>query len=772
MSVALLPMLKIHQPQIVLTSMSKKFYIFMLSLISVTTCSAQFKYTVSVKTPKGLPISGVSIKGKNLLYPGITDTAGIYLFETNQDSMLLTFSLTGYNTETEIAKPNIILHVILKNEAIFEDEINVNVYAKKTTITDAAAPVSILNTASLNRSDQTSFVSAVNTVAGLKMDERSPGSYRISIRGNLLRSAFGVRNVKVYLNGIQFTDASGNTYFNSLAVNSINKIQLIKGPGGSMYGAGTGGVMLLENDAEKINRSLQIISGQYGLFDASALYNINNDKTKQGIALSHQKSKGYREHTEMRRDVFSYAITHSLNKKNIINANIIYSDLFYETPGGLTAAQVAVNPRKARPAVGIFRGSVDQKAAIYLKHFYSSVSDEIKLSSYWKNITGAYLSLVKFKNPAIRNFEEKKEIGSGGRSLFEFNKDKYSAAFGGELQYSFINTSTYGNRLGIRDTLQYNDYIKVRQVNIFAQAGMKLPMRFEITAGISYNNFYYGFNRKTLPTETATSNFTPQFIPRISLLKKVADNASVYLSYGKGYSPPTIDEIHASNGEFNGMLNAESGTNYEIGFKSNFYKKVLSVDISYYLFRLQNTIVSRRDASGAEFYLNAGNTKQTGLEYSVTYFPVSNPQGFLSKLKIQALCTNLKANFGEYQQGNVKYTGNQLTGTSPFIFSLLADVQTINGIYSNITYTYTDKIPVNDANTFFAKAYNLLLIKIGLEKYLTQKIKYDLFGTWAKGFNKNYSLGNDLNAAGNRFFNPSAPQAFTVGIKLSSEHKK
>ncbi len=696
MSVALLPIFKIRQPQIVSTKMIKKIYIFTLFLLSVTISSAQFKYAVSVKNLAGLPIIGVSVTGVNFLYPGITDAEGIYLFETTRDSMLLSFSLTGYNTVTEVAKPNMVLNVILKNEAIISDEMNVNVYAKKTTITDAAAAVSILNTASLNRSDQTSFVSAVNTVAGVKMDERSPGSYRISIRGNLLRSAFGVRNVKVYLNDIQYTDASGNTYFNSLAVNSINKIQIIKGPGGSMYGAGTGGVMLLENDAEKINRSLQISFGQYGLFDASALYNISNDKTKQGIALSHQQSKGFREHTEMRRDVLSYALTHSLNKKNTINANIVYSDLFYETPGGLTAAQVAANPRKARPAAGIFRGAVDQKAAIYLKHFYSSVSDEIKLSSHWKNITGAYLSLVRFKNPSIRNFEEKKEIGSGGRSLFEFNKDKYSAAFGGELQYSFINTSTYGNRLGIRDTLQYNDYIKVRQANIFAQAGMKLPMRFEITAGISYNNFHYDFQRKTLPAETAKSNFTPQFIPRISLLKKVADYGSVYLSYGKGYSPPTIDEIHASNGEFNSKLNAERGTNYEIGFKSNFYKKILSVDISYYLFRLQNTIVSRRDASGAEFYLNAGNTKQTGLEYSVTYFPISNPQGFLSKLKIQALGTNLHAKFGEYQQGNVKYTGNQLTGTSPFIFSLLADVQTINGIYTNITYTFTDKIPVNE----------------------------------------------------------------------------
>ena len=748
--------------------MIRKLSIFTLFLLFITTSFAQFPYTVSVKNLRGLPISGVSIKGVNFQYSGTTDIAGNNLFEANRDSILLSFSLFGYKTVTEIAKLGKVLYVTLKNEENLSDEMNVNVYARTSTIKDAAAAVNVLDNLSLYRSDQTSFVSALNTVAGVKMDERSPGSYRISIRGNLLRSAFGVRNVKVYLNGIPYTDASGNTYFNSLAVNSINKIQIIKGPAGSMYGAGTGGVIMLDNDAEKIGRTLQLTGGSFGLLTADGSYDIKKNRTKQGVALSHQQSKGYREHTELRRDVISYALTLQANKKNKINTNIIYSDLFYETPGGLTAAQVAVNPKQARPAAGIFRGAAEQKAAIYLKHFYISLSDEIILNSHWKNITGAYLSLIRFKNPSIRNYEQKKETGSGGRSIFEFNANKYSAAFGGEYQYSFINTSTYGNRLGVKDTLQYNDKIIVRQVNIFAQGGMKLPMRFEVIAGISYNHFNYSFKRINFPGETAESNFTPQFIPRISLLKKVSDKGSIYLSYSKGYSPPTIDEIHSSNGKFNRDLNAEKGTNYEIGIKTNLIKNILSADISYYLFRLQNTIVSRRDASGAEFYLNTGNTKQTGVEYSLIYFPINKSRGFLSKLKLQAVGTNLHARFGEYQQGNVKYGGNQLTGTSPFIFSLLADVQMATGIYTNLTYTFTDKIPLNDANTFFAKAYNLLLIKIGLEKQLTNKIKCDFFGTWSKGFNQNYSLGNDLNAAGNKFFNPSAPQAITIGVKLCS----
>ena len=74
------------------------------------------------------------------------------------------------------------------------------------------------------------------------MEERSPGSYRMNIRGSTLRSPFGVRNVKIYWDEIPFTDAGGNTYLNQLSYYNFNSLEVIKGPGGSVYGAGTGGV--------------------------------------------------------------------------------------------------------------------------------------------------------------------------------------------------------------------------------------------------------------------------------------------------------------------------------------------------------------------------------------------------------------------------------------------------------------------------------------------------------------------------------------------------
>src|ERR1044071_9056432 len=104
-----------------------------------------------------------------------------------------------------------------------------------------AAPVAVISTAQLSRFTNTTILPALNSNPGIRMEERSPGSYRLNIRGSSLRSPFGVRNVKTYYDDIPYTDPGGNTYLNQLGFYNIQSIEVIKGPGSSLYGAGTGG---------------------------------------------------------------------------------------------------------------------------------------------------------------------------------------------------------------------------------------------------------------------------------------------------------------------------------------------------------------------------------------------------------------------------------------------------------------------------------------------------------------------------------------------------
>ncbi len=160
----------------------------------------------------------------------------------------------------------------------------------------------------LERFGSASVVSAVNTSPGVRMEERSPGSYRFNIRGSALRSPFGVRNVKVYFNDIPFSDPGGHTYLNQLGYYNFNSIEIIKGPGSSLYGAGTGGVLLIESMNENVQPGLfgEYTGGSYNMQNLYGSVTTGSEKLISRVGIQHQTSNGYRDHSELRRDVLSW----------------------------------------------------------------------------------------------------------------------------------------------------------------------------------------------------------------------------------------------------------------------------------------------------------------------------------------------------------------------------------------------------------------------------------------------------------------------------------
>jgi len=750
--------------------MKKNAGITVLFFLFIQVCYAQYIIKGKVTDEQQRPLQAVTVTvGKNV-FTTITDSSGNYSFPYSTTNMGLSFSHVGYETVIiNIIRENVFPVTLLRTNSFLAGTV-VNAFERNSNIINIPASVSVLNAASLGRYNNETFVPAINTVAGVKMDERSPGSYRLSIRGNLLRSTFGVRNVKIYWNGIPFTDANGNTYFNELALNNINKVEILKGPSGSMYGSGTGGVILLKTNltgTKEKNITFQTTGGSYGSLGTNISYNQSGKKVLSSISYSHQQSDGYRVHTNMRRDNANLTGTYFLNSKQNISANVFYSDLYYQTPGALTKAEMLNDPQQARPAAGPSRSAEAQKAALYLKTIYAGFANEYRFNSSWNNTTSVYFSNTNFKNPTIRNYEKKTEKGIGVRTVTKYKRRIFTGTFGAEYQYGYTNTSTFGNKLGAIDTLQYHDVIDSRQFNIFLQADISLMEDLILNAGISYNNFYYGFERlSNIPSIKESSNFKPQFVPRISLLKKIFKGTNIYAAVSKGYSPPSIDEVHAGDGNFNKQLNAETALNYEFGVKGDIIKDKLFADISYYFFELKNTIVSRRDSSGGDYFVNAGKTRQQGFEASLNYTPVNNSNKFIRSINTFITYTNIHARFIDYVQGTLKYDGNRLTGTSPNVFVAGVDMSTAAGMYINLTYNYTDRIPVNDANSFYANAYNLFFARLGYKVNFTKSIAADLFLAYNRSFNNPYSLGNDLNAAGNRFYNPAAPQIFSGGIKI------
>jgi iron complex outermembrane receptor protein len=245
------------------------------------------------------------------------------------------------------------------------EEVKIQAYGANTAAFIVPASIAVLSKRDLNRHSTYSLLPSFNSVSGVRLEERSPGSYRLSIRGSLLRSPFGVRNVKVYLDDFILTDAGGNSYLNLLDVASLGGAEIIKGPAGSIYGAGTGGALLLKSagvdSRDSAGWKINIGTGSYSTIQESVQYQARTPGMKLGVTQSHFQSSGYRDHSGIRKDLIQ--LRAQLQSSALLQTDllVLYSDLNYKTPGGLTLAQLSVNPRQSRPATPVLPSARDQQ---------------------------------------------------------------------------------------------------------------------------------------------------------------------------------------------------------------------------------------------------------------------------------------------------------------------------------------------------------------------------------------------------------------------------
>ncbi|MBX2961201.1 MAG: TonB-dependent receptor [Cyclobacteriaceae bacterium] len=648
------------------------------------------------------------------------------------------------------------------------DEVTIKAFAYNRPIHDIPAAVVAMGKEEFQRFNAATFVPAMNTAPGVRFEERSPGSYRISIRGSSIRSPFGVRNVKVYWNEIPLTDPGGNTYFNQLDPAMMGSIEVVKGPGSSLYGAGTGGVLLLNSPIIQTGRAIQA-SLQVGSFGSAlwhAGYEDATDKASHQVQVMHFQSDGYREQTQLFRDVVNSVFRFELDDRQVLETFIFYSDLFYETPGGLTLTEFEQNSRQARPATATLPGAVEQRARVSLKSFYTGVAHEYFFGSNFHNRTSVYGNLVNFKNAAIRNVDHRNEQSLGARSVTSFRKsaEKIQMALlgGGEFQAGFMPVKSYQNNQGAEGALLSDDEISVLQYSVFGQ-GELLWSNFSATAGASINGLQYTFQRLSdvgSPEEQMV--YTPKLMPRLALLFTPNKVMSVYGSVSRGFSPPTLAEINASNGVFNRDLEAETGTNYELGIRKNWFRQIIKSEITGFFFALDETIVIRREDDGSEYFVNAGETKQKGIEFKLSVVPVIPKNSFVSNLSIWTSYAYNDFRFGDYIKGQDDFSGNQLTGTPAHVVSGGADVALRSGVYFRATIIHTGKLPLNDANAVYADAYTLPGFRVGY-----QNKRLEIYAGGDNLLDQTYSLGNDLNAVGGRYYNAAPARNFFGGLKIN-----
>ena len=652
------------------------------------------------------------------------------------------------------------------------NEVTVKAYEHNRYIKDIGAAVNVVGEVQLNRFSSTSLVAVVNTVPGVRMEERSPGSYRLNIRGSSLRSPFGVRNVKVYYDGIPFTDPGGNTYLNQLSFYNISSIEILKGPGSSLYGAGTGGVMLAEGftGSEKNGEGVEYSLGSYNTHNLSARVVFGSDSWRNQLAVTWQKSDGYRQQSAMDRKTISWETSQNSGRLHF-DTHVLLGDLNYETPGGLTLAQYLANPKAARPAGGGFPSAVQARAKIFQKTVWIGLRQQYDINAHWQQSIAVYGAYTNFKNPGIRSYEKRSEPNAGGRASITYTGGSERIAVkwtsGVEAQQGYSNVRVFKNKTGQPDSLLTDDEVNTSSLAAFSQVELDFSKAWTLTLGTSLNRSNTMIRRASVvPNFVFSSDYKTNWSPRVSLLRKLLPNWSVYGVVSKGFSPPSTAELIPSTTIINTSLQAEKGWNYELGSRATFFGNRLSIDVNAFMFRLQQAIVQRKDASGADYFVNAGATKQSGIETSVSFVALQHRSGFIQGITTWASHAYHHFRYDNFKQVNTDFSGKQLPGDPAQAIAGGADFNFRGGFTGSVHYYFNDPVMMNDANTDRTPAYHLIGAKVSYMLRLKHGIALSVFAGGENLTNTLYSNGNDINAAAGRYYNAAAGVNYYAGLSF------
>ena len=429
-----------------------------------------------------------------------------------------------------------------RDSANLISEVKIDAYKKPSAFINSTKSVSVISENLLNQNTPERMLESINQIAGARMEERSPGSYRISLRGSTLRSPFGVRNVKVYLDDFILSDASGNTYFNVISPELIDRMEVYKGPESGDYGAVTGGTVLLKTKtSDQLSASLS--TGSYGTFNQSFDFSKQIGNHFLEVFQNYYQTDSYRDQSKVQRKQIFIKDNFQYSKKGILKGMLMYSDLGYETPGGLTLDQMNLNRKQARPKTATLPGASEQDAGIRNKMVLAGISNEYQFNQNFSHFILVQGSYVDFENLFITNFENRFEKNFALRTHFNYEKtwEKVSLAyrFGFEGGINDILIKNYDNNRGLEGNPQNFDQLKNTSGFYFLSQKLNFNEKLFTDISISLNSNSYRWERLFPWTETGKIQFKNQWLPNFGITYLIGKGFSVRGKLGKGNSAPT-----------------------------------------------------------------------------------------------------------------------------------------------------------------------------------------------------------------------------------------
>ena len=555
---------------------------------------------------------------------------------------------------------------------------NVIVKSTRIDVNKKQAPLSVSVKNLLinkNYTSKSSFSDFTNSIPGVYTSSSNNFSQdlRISIRGFGARSAFGIRGIKLLVDGIPETTPDGQSQLDNLPLGLISNIEVIRGPSSLLYGNSSGGVInintLSDNSVPYFRTSAIFGAYQYQSIQRTRVFDWNNSSLV--IHYDKRRSNGYRDFSGYKSSILNLKYLREFDEKNKIVWQINYTDSPYaKDAGGLKLSEVEDDRRQSR------KNNLDYDTYEKVKHVKTGFSwrhlndDNSSIDSYFFYQKRDFNSKLPFNYGGII-FLERDYYGLGTKYSKEFFSDNKSRTITLGIDYS----SQQDDRKRFKNNLGEKGDNTFDQIEKFKSTGVYLINQTSYTSGLL---FRYGvrYDENRIGTDSESFISLNKFNPSLGVSYSISESDNIYFSTGTSFETPTLNEL-SNNPNGNGLnknLDPSSSVNYEIGWRKT--TSNLMFEAIAYLINTDNEILPYEieQFPGKNFYRNVGSTRRYGIELS--------SQLLFSSGKLNLSYTNAKNTFNDFI-----LDGNDLNGLSlPGIPDQILDVELVFNTGSEITF--------------------------------------------------------------------------------------
>lgn len=679
--------------------------------------------------------------------------------------------------------------------ALAESEINdqtliVSATPQSVSELDTPAAVSVVDGEDMRlATPRINLSESLTSVPGLQVQNRQnyAQDLQLSIRGFGSRTTYGIRGIRLYVDGIPATMPDGQGQTSNIDISSVQNIEVLRGPFSALYGNASGGVMNVSTETGHEPPTIEASSyygsfgtWRYGLKATGAL----GDGTQQGdvdytVSTTRFTTHGYRDHSSAQKNLANAKLGVRIDDASKLTLIFNSVDSKADDPGGLTESEWQVDPQQS-PRAEQFdtRKTIKQTQAGLRYERQLSAQDDISIMTYagerettqYQSIpmapqlkpshAGGVITLQRHYQGIDNRWTHRGELGIPVTFTTGLNYENMSENRKG---YNNFRLDDGVPEYGQKGDLRRNERNLMWNVDPYLQTQWQLTQKLSLDAGVRYSSVWFDSNDRYITPGNGDDSGDAsyhQWLPAGSLKYAITDAWNVYLAAGRGFETPTINELsYRSDGQSGMNFGLQPSTNdtLEIGSKTRVGDGLFTAAL--FQTNTDDEIVVDSSNGGRTTYKNAGKTRRQGGE-------LSWDQRFAANWRAKASWTWLDATYRSNVCGVQNCNGNRLPGIALNMgFASLGYVPD-EGSYAGADVRYMGDIMANDENTAKAPSYTVVGLNTGYKFYYSS-LMVDLFGRVDNLFDKTYVGSVIVNESNGRYYEPAPGRNYGVGINLA-----